>query len=179
VNGNISADPLFTRPVSGNFHVRPGSPVVDAGTSESAPAVDLERNPRPTEGNGDGVAAFDMGAYEGTMAGTDPDLRATLTNNVSGSVLFPNPWIWSIEVANHGAGSACGPQKHDSSLMQPASPTITRGAVHPARRCDALGGPAEADVDARSEALEAQVGPVCRVPGSYERGYDCNAVSSG
>jgi hypothetical protein len=31
-------------------------------------------------------------------------------------------------------------------------------AVHPARLCDALGGPAEGDVDARSEAVQATAG---------------------
>ena len=39
-----------------------------------------------------------------------------------------------------------------STFMRRLSPTNTRAAVHPARLCDALGDPAEADVDARSRA---------------------------
>ena len=106
LNGNITTDPLFTDAANGNFHVRPGSPVIDAGTSDQAPASDLAGNPRPVDGNGDGIVAFDLGAYESPAAGLLPDLTATKIDNVNGSVSFPNPWTWSIGVANSGRGSA-------------------------------------------------------------------------
>ncbi|HXI43421.1 MAG TPA: right-handed parallel beta-helix repeat-containing protein [Bryobacteraceae bacterium] len=64
VNGNISADPLFNAPSSGDYHVKPGSPVIDAGSSKNAPGRDFDGLPRPIDGNRDGNAAFDMGAYE-------------------------------------------------------------------------------------------------------------------
>ncbi|PYT20824.1 MAG: hypothetical protein DMG58_33290 [Acidobacteria bacterium] len=102
LNGNITTDPLFTDAANGNFHVRPGSPVIDAGTSDLAPVADLNGNPRPVDGNGDGVAAFDLGAYESPAV----TLAAVKTNNAGGNVAFPNPWTWSIGVANSGRGSA-------------------------------------------------------------------------
>ncbi len=59
--GNIDADPLFYaatyRPVS-------SSPCIDAGSNASAPAVDLEGDSRPVDGNGDGAAVTDLGAFE-------------------------------------------------------------------------------------------------------------------
>jgi parallel beta-helix repeat protein len=64
VNGNISADPLFVNPVS-DFHLRPGSPAIDAGTNNDAPAVDIEGTPRPLNG-------VDMGAYEFRVLDTTP-----------------------------------------------------------------------------------------------------------
>lgn len=57
--GNFCADPLFVRPAwgeMGDYHLQPGSPALNAGMSEGAPAVDLEGHPRATPP--------DLGAYE-------------------------------------------------------------------------------------------------------------------
>ncbi len=62
VSGNISADPLFAG--NGDYRLAPGSPAIDSGSPNQAPSTDLNGAPRPLDGNGDGVAAFDMGAFE-------------------------------------------------------------------------------------------------------------------
>lgn len=64
-NGNISADPMFAGTVS-NFHLKAGSPAIDAGDN-SAPnlrPLDLSGKPRIVNGDGDGLVIIDMGAYE-------------------------------------------------------------------------------------------------------------------
>ncbi len=43
-----------------DYHLRSSSPAVDAGTSDAAPTVDLDRNPRPQ------LSGYDIGAYEFT-----------------------------------------------------------------------------------------------------------------
>ncbi len=64
--GNISADPLFKNAANGDFHLTQGSPVIDAGdnSAPNLPATDFDGNPRITDGNNDGAATVDSGAYE-------------------------------------------------------------------------------------------------------------------
>lgn len=56
--GNLDADPLFVDHEGGDYRLQAGSPAIDAGTTEGAPAEDLDGNPRPL---GTGI---DIGAYE-------------------------------------------------------------------------------------------------------------------
>ena len=64
--GNITNAPLFVDTDGwSDLHLRYGSPGIDAGTNLSALlTTDLDGNPRPLDGDGDGTSAFDMGAYE-------------------------------------------------------------------------------------------------------------------
>ncbi len=75
--GNIYGDPLFVRPAwgqDGDYHLREGSPAIDAGSSEGAPAVDLENLPRD--------AHPDIGAYEYRAAQTGAVFRVTREGDV-------------------------------------------------------------------------------------------------
>jgi len=57
-------DPLFVNPTGADFHLRSGSPAIDAGSALDAPDHDFDGASRPQDGNDDGSAAFDIGAYE-------------------------------------------------------------------------------------------------------------------
>ena len=65
--GNRKADPLFVDPLGGDYHLRPGSPAIDAGSAiaEALPA-DHDGLPR-FQGR-----APDLGAYEFPQASTAP-----------------------------------------------------------------------------------------------------------
>src|SRR6266545_2874203 len=65
-DGNISADPLFTNPTQGDYHLQQGSPSIDAGDN-LAPNLtdkDIDGDPRILDGDGNGTAIIDMGVDE-------------------------------------------------------------------------------------------------------------------
>jgi CSLREA domain-containing protein len=46
------------------YALQPGSPAIDGGDDASCPTTDQRSVPRPADGNSDGMAACDIGAYE-------------------------------------------------------------------------------------------------------------------
>lgn len=69
VNGNVSGDPRLSAPSALDFHLRSGSPAIDAGTSDGSPSTDIECRVRfddaatPNKGAGE-FPYYDMGAFE-------------------------------------------------------------------------------------------------------------------
>ena len=72
---NLDVDPLFVTPVdpatapttAGNLHLQFSSPGVETGLNAACPATDLDGYTRPIDGDLDGSADCDMGAYEKTI----------------------------------------------------------------------------------------------------------------
>ncbi len=65
-SGNFSSDPIFLNSDNNDFHLSQSSPAIDAGdnAAPNLPSADFDGNPRVADGNGDGVAVIDLGAYE-------------------------------------------------------------------------------------------------------------------
>ncbi|MGD8451883.1 MAG: right-handed parallel beta-helix repeat-containing protein [Phycisphaerae bacterium] len=105
-DGNIDEDPLFVDPASGDFHLSPDSPCIDAGDPAFVPAPgesDLDGQYRLWDGDGNGVAIVDMGADEfGSYVFGDLNCDGAINNlDVSALLLaVTNPETYAEQYPN-------------------------------------------------------------------------------
>jgi hypothetical protein len=71
--GCIASDPRFADHAGGDYHLASNSPCIDTAYGAAATSRDVERRPRPLDGNADGSAVADMGASEYAHPGVDAD----------------------------------------------------------------------------------------------------------
>ncbi len=124
VDGNISTDPLFVDAANGDYRLQDVSPLVDAGDN-SAPGLlptDANGRPRLVDGDADGVARIDLGAFEfgpGPMANAGPDQEVTDQDTVvldgTGSI-NPAGHVLTYEWSLNGTALATGPTPSVSPL---------------------------------------------------------------
>jgi parallel beta-helix repeat protein len=127
LNGNISADPLFRDPGTADYRLLPGSPSIDAGTSNQAPQTDLDGVSRPVDGDGDGVPAFDMGVYEAPALDRIPPASTAIPSPA------PNPSGWNrtnvtvdLSATDNAGGSGVQAIRHWLTGAQ-TTPVVTGG----------------------------------------------------
>lgn len=68
-DGNITGDAKLKNPAGGRFELLYGSPCIDTGMEIAAVATDFAGTVRPVDGNGSGMAEYDIGAYEMDFSG--------------------------------------------------------------------------------------------------------------
>ena len=99
--GDISADPLFVDPARGDYHLQFGSPCIDAGTNNLVPSQDKDGLPRPLDGDNDGEAVCDMGAYEYGLPLCEGDFDS------DGDVDDADLTIFAADFGNTDCGGHC------------------------------------------------------------------------
>jgi len=77
----VRSEPRLVNSAANDFHLQSGSPAVDAGSTSLAPAYSLDGTARPQDGNQDGTAQVDIGAYE-------------LSGPVPVSPVTPSHWLY-------------------------------------------------------------------------------------
>jgi hypothetical protein len=98
--GNISTDPLFVSPETGDFTLQTASPCIDAGSNEFATfEKDFDDKIRNWDGNGDGTVTVDIGAFEfGSITETAPLISV---QPVGGSFCPGSTVKLSVEVTSY------------------------------------------------------------------------------
>jgi uncharacterized repeat protein (TIGR01451 family) len=96
---DIYANPLLVDPDNGDFHLSPNSPIIDAGATNFV-ASDFEGEPRPLDGNNDGLTLPDIGADEYYPGFADSHKMVDKLLVVPGDTLFytvtitsPSGWL--------------------------------------------------------------------------------------
>lgn len=110
--GNLDEVPGFVS--ASDFHLTVGSPLVDQGSPTSGALPDLDLNPRIADGDGDGTAVTDMGAYE--LPDTTPP-QTTITAGPHGLVRDATP-TFGFASNEAGSGFEC---RVDQQAFDPCS----------------------------------------------------------
>jgi PKD repeat protein len=119
-------DDLFVDPAGGDYHLKPGSPAIDAGTTLADVTDDIEGTPRP---QGD---AYDIGCYEaasgpqppvaefsGNPRQGPPTLTVYFTDLSSGA---PTSWDWTF---GDGGSSQDQHPSHDYTSVDSYTVSLT------------------------------------------------------
>jgi len=99
---NIQLNPNFIMTTSNNFSLTENSPCIDAGTNDSIDFdLDILGNQRICDGNNDGIAIVDMGAYE------YPNFTSVNRTSIDNDfyTIFPNPANEYLDVKGIGEGT--------------------------------------------------------------------------
>ncbi|MCK5052306.1 MAG: chitobiase/beta-hexosaminidase C-terminal domain-containing protein [Candidatus Cloacimonetes bacterium] len=95
-SNNLDLEPMFVNPEDNNYQLLEDSPCIDSGTPDTSglnlPEWDLLHNERIWDGDGNGIAIIDIGAYEYGAPSVDVEDPIIQTQNIISLKNYPNPF---------------------------------------------------------------------------------------
>jgi hypothetical protein len=142
--GGHVGDPRLVAPERGNLHLGPGSPAIDAGApgpvlvGESP--TDLEGNARVLDGNGDGTARRDIGAFEAPALTPAPSPPSSPPPTLTAPLLRPpprdiTPPALTALVLRRGRHPRLDLISSESATLKLTLRGLSRGCRHVSKRC--------------------------------------------
>ena len=142
-----SINPLYVSPSTNNFHINSTSPLIDQGNFIQGITDDIDSQTRPFDGNGDGNAAFDIGAdeYVGSIAPTQTPIStntptytptftptSTLTSTPTATNTNTPAATSTFTPTNTATSTATHASTHTPTFTPTATFTATTTSTNPA-----------------------------------------------
>jgi hypothetical protein len=127
----VEGDPLFVDPSGANFHLQESSPAIDRGSAVDAPADDYDGHARPQDGDQDGVAGYDIGAYEVIAYSEHVRLPLILKNYRDTSSSWWKPPVgasWQVQYSGDSLDQSFAVDIYDVDMFDTDAATIV--ALH-------------------------------------------------
>ena len=131
--GNLNVDPLFA---PGDFSLSAGSPLIDRGDPATPAGLDFRGAPLIGDGNGDGTARRDMGAFEYPMPLSVPPGSGAVADFTRASIsgFRAVPKRFAVAPRKPKAGAAKRGTEFRWRLSESAAVTIAIARALPGRR---------------------------------------------
>lgn len=142
--GQFFLAPLFLNPSGGNYRPRSDSPILELGTVTGAPALDADGQARSADGDLDGIAAPDPGAFENQRETTRLSFQDSISLTWDGSI---NPAVrfelYRDDLAALGStllGACLEPDLAATGATDGTVPAVGGGSLYLVRGVDTASG---------------------------------------